>query len=277
LEPTTTGISDPVFGNDQSFYILALPLYEQIVGGMLTVVLFTIAVWAVANLASRQGWEEFSDQLRENGTFRLTSHVGSQHSTAYQTHQAVRAGGMFQGLALAALLCLLLGVSRLLDRYHLVINGHSKVVARASFADVHFWIPAYNIVIVGWLAAACILAAAAFSPPARTWLLLRRSRWIIPCAILAVLYVWALTIPAALVDVYVGPNQITLEQPFLVRSIAGTRQAYSLEGPRWRSASLPCQPSRSRARIWAATRLPSRTLGSGIGERSNRNCSRSKA
>jgi uncharacterized protein len=230
LGATTTGVSDPVFGNDLSFYMLALPLYEQIVGGMLTVVLLTIAVWAVANLASRQGWEEFSNQLRENATFRLTSRVSGQ-LTAYQSHQAIRAGWMFQGLALASLLCLLLGVSRLLDRYHLVINGHSKVVAGASFADVHFWIPAYNIVILGWLAAACILAVAAFSPRARTWLLLRRSRWIIPCAMFAVLYLGASTIPAALEDVYVGPNQITLEQRFLVRSIAGTRQAYNLEGP----------------------------------------------
>lgn len=231
LGATPTGVSDPVFGNDLSFYLLALPLYEQIVGGMLTVVLFTIAVWAVANLASHEGWEEFSNQFRENGTFRLTSHVSSQHLTTYQSHQAVRAGWMFQGLALAALLCLVLAVSRLLDRYHLVINGHSKVVAGASFADVHYWIPAYTVVILAWLAAACILAAAAFSPRIRTWLLVRRSRWIALCAVFAVLYLGASAVPAALEEVYVGPNQITFEQPFLVRSIAGTRQAYNLEGP----------------------------------------------
>ena len=28
-----------------------------------------------------------------------------------------------------------------------------------------------------------------------------------------------------------GPNQITLELPYLVRSISGTRTAYNLEGP----------------------------------------------
>jgi uncharacterized protein len=228
LGATPTGISDPVFGNDLSFYLLALPLYEQIVGGMIAVVLFTIAVWVVANLASRQGWEEFSNQLRESGASRLASH--GQHLTS-DWHQITSTGWMRQGLALAMLLCLLLGVSRLLDRYHLVINGHSKVVAGASFADVHFWIPAYNIVIVGWFAAACILAAAAVSPRVRTWLVLRRSRWIVPCTIFAVVYLGASAVPAALEEVYVGPNQITLEQPFLVRSIAGTRQAYNLEGP----------------------------------------------
>ena len=35
----------------------------------------------------------------------------------------------------------------------------------------------------------------------------------------------------AVEHLYVGPNQITLEQPYLVRSIAGTRQAYGLVGP----------------------------------------------
>jgi uncharacterized protein len=30
---------------------------------------------------------------------------------------------------------------------------------------------------------------------------------------------------------YVGPNQITLEQPYVLRSIAGTRNAYGLQGP----------------------------------------------
>jgi uncharacterized protein len=154
LGATPTGISDPVFGNDLSFYMLALPLYEQIIGGMITLLLFTIAVWGVANLASRGGWDQFSNQLRENGASRLRSHIDVHYLIPDRIHQTSRTGWMRQGLALAMLLCLLLGVSRLLDRYHLVINGHSKVVAGASFADVHFWIPAYNVVILGWLAAA---------------------------------------------------------------------------------------------------------------------------
>ena len=134
-------------------------------------------------------------------------------------------------MLLAMLLCLLLGVNRFLSLYHLVIDGHSKVVAGASYADVHFWIPSYSLVIACWFAAACILAIAAFTPRFRNWLLLRRSRWMIPCALFAVLYLGASAVPATLESLYVGPNQITLEQPYLLRSIAGTRQAYNLTGP----------------------------------------------
>ena len=41
----------------------------------------------------------------------------------------------------------------------------------------------------------------------------------------------SIPVPAGIEDLYVGPNQITLELPYLLRSIAGTRQAFNLEGP----------------------------------------------
>lgn len=229
LGSTPAGATDPVFGRDLSFYLLALPLYDRIISGLITVLVFTFALWAVASLASHRGWE-VSQLLGESGTRRLRGPVDGRHLTRDQASGAVWARQLRHGLALAMLLCLSLGVSRLLDRYHLVIDGHSKVVAGASYSDVHFWIPAYNVMIICWVAAACVLAAAAFAPAVRTWVQ-RRSHWIALSALFAILYIGALTIPAALEDLYVGPNQITLEQPYLVRSISGTRQAYNLEGP----------------------------------------------
>src|ERR1700693_4114974 len=123
------------------------------------------------------------------------------------------------------LLCLSAGASRFLGRYHLVIDGHSQVVAGASYADVHFWIPAYNLMVVCWSAAAVILLAAACATRIRIWLLMRPSHWLVPCALFAALYIAAATVPPAVERIYVGPNQITLEQPYLLRSIAGTREA----------------------------------------------------
>ena len=124
-----------------------------------------------------------------------------------------------------------MAASRLLARYHLVADGHSKVVAGASYADVNFWIPAYNVVVVCWLAAAVILMLAAFMSQFRAWLLIRPSHWLAPLAGLAIIYVGAFVVPAGIEDFYVGPNQITLELPYLLRSIAGTREAYNLAGP----------------------------------------------
>ena len=68
-------------------------------------------------------------------------------------------------------------------------------------------------------------------PGIRNWLLMRQSHWLAPLATLAVLFVGAYAVPTSIEDFYVGPNQITLELPYLLSSIAGTRQAYNLEGP----------------------------------------------
>ena len=136
-----------------------------------------------------------------------------------------------QGLVLATLLCITMGVSRFLGRYHLIIDGHSTVVAGGSFADVYFWIPAYDVIMACWFAAAFVLAMAAFMRRFLGWLLVRPSRWVLPCGLFAIVYFGAVIVPTAVEQVYVGPNQITLERTFLIRSIAGTRDAYNLDGP----------------------------------------------
>ena len=51
LGATATGTSDPVFGKDVSFYLLALPWYDDVVGIVMTVLVITIALWAVIGLS----------------------------------------------------------------------------------------------------------------------------------------------------------------------------------------------------------------------------------
>ena len=138
---------------------------------------------------------------------------------------------MRRGMVLVALVCLLLAVSRLLERYQLVVSGHSRVLAGASYGDINFWIPAYNVTIACWLALACLVAGAAVFSRVGIWLLSRPVRWLLPAGLFVLLYFGAYAVPAALEQFYVGPNQITLEQPYLVRSIKGTRQAFNIDDP----------------------------------------------
>jgi hypothetical protein len=51
LGAAPSGTRDPVFGKDLSFYLLALPWYEAVVGTLITVLLITIAVWGFCGLA----------------------------------------------------------------------------------------------------------------------------------------------------------------------------------------------------------------------------------
>ena len=67
LGATATGTSDPVFGNDISFYLLALPWYDDLVDIVMTVLVITIALWAVIGLGlyprSGRPWDHFADYL----------------------------------------------------------------------------------------------------------------------------------------------------------------------------------------------------------------------
>ena len=160
----------------------------------------------------------------------LTSHRSVAIPTSDQS-RAVWASWVRQGMVLGALWCITFGARQFLARYHLVVDGHSQVVAGASYADVNFWLPGYDVIIACLFAAASILGLAAAIPRFRAWLLMHRSHWLSPFAALALLVVAAFAVPTGIEDLYVGPNQITLELPYLLRSITGTRQAFNLEGP----------------------------------------------
>jgi len=232
LGATAAGTSDPVFGRDISFYLLALPWYVDLLGTVTTVLMITIVLWAAVGLwlypHRGRPWEHFGDYLRSHNTQFLRS-IGAVDADTRTHEEMIWERWIRQGLVLGALFCFVSGVSRFLDRYYLIVDGHSQVVAGGSFADVHFWIPAYNLVTVCWIAAAFILMAAACITRIRIWLLTRPSRWLVPCGLFAILYLAAAIVPTAIERLYVGPNQITLEQPYLLRSIAGTRRGYNLD------------------------------------------------
>jgi uncharacterized membrane protein (UPF0182 family) len=234
LGAAATGSTDPVFGKDISFYLLVLPWYDAVVRILITVLVMTAALWASIGLAfypsAGRPWDQPSYRLG-SGARRSLRVVDPGDAHTWTESELIWRGWLHQGVVLAALFCVAMGIARFLGRYHLIIDGHSRVVAGGSYADVSFWVPAYNVIIVSWFMGAFVLAVAASVPRLLAWLLERPSRWVLPCGIFAVIYLGAVIVPPAVEQVYVGPNQITLERPFLTRSIAGTRNAYNLDGP----------------------------------------------
>jgi uncharacterized membrane protein (UPF0182 family) len=186
LAASATGTSDPVFGKDISFYLLVLPWYDAVVSIVTTVLVITIALWALIGLAfypaSGRPWHQPAYRLRWSGRRSLrvidTIDAGSRAES-----ETIWRGWLRQGMALVALFCVAMGAARFLGRYHLVINGHSTVVAGGSYADIYFWVPAYDVIMVCWFAAAIILALAAAAPRLGNWLVMRPSRWVLPCGL----------------------------------------------------------------------------------------------
>src|SRR5271166_4607773 len=234
LGASPVGVTDPVFGKDLSFYLLALPWYDALVSLAITILVITLAFWALIGLAfypnSARPWNHPAYRLGW-GSSRSLRVIDAADADSWTQSEVAWNRWLRQGFVLGMLFCAVMGVGRFLGRYHLVIDGHSTVVAGGSYADVHFWVPAYDVIMVSWFAAAFILMMAACVPRLRAWLVLRPAHWVPLCGLFAALYVGAVIVPPAVEQVYVGPNQITLEQPFLTRSIAGTREAYNLDGP----------------------------------------------
>jgi uncharacterized membrane protein (UPF0182 family) len=234
LGATSSGVTEPVFDWDLSFYLLALPLYEGVTYLVLTILIITIA--ACASIAFLL-YPRAGQPWRYHSAFPapIDAHSSGQQGANDAPFAAVRRiaweGWIRQAMALGALFCLASAAARYFGRFHLVIGGHSAVVAGASFVDIHYWLPAYAVIMAGWVVAAIGLAAAACLPGLRRWLLAAPWHWAVLCGLFAVVYLGAAIIPTAVEQVYVGPNQITLEQPYLLRSIAGTRRAYGLDGP----------------------------------------------
>ena len=234
LGAAPTGVIDPVFGKDLSFYLLALPLYEKIVSLIGTLLIVTIFGWAVSSSITRLRPRPWGRRGPHLTVINEWTGQGQSPGGAPRLPPPRPAGGgawLPQGLALGALYCLDSGLARYLGRYRLIFEGHSTVVAGASWIDAHFWAPVYGVMVACWIAGAIGLAALAVAPRLRRWLFATPRRWAVAGAAPIVLFVAAATLPAVVERLYVGPNQITLEQPYVVRSIAGTRRAFGLAGP----------------------------------------------
>ena len=240
LGATPSGIADPVFGRDLSFYLLRLPVYEaaarpgddaarhhhrrlgrhrrRLLSAHAAAPAHAVGHPAPAPGRGRHG----RGPTRSRRSCRERSPPGRPPGTA-----GCRRGCCWARSSAWAARCCASSAAITWS-----IAGHSAVVAGASWIDVHVWLPAYAVIIAAWIAAALALAAAALSRPACA-----TGSWPGPgagrssAAVLLAVYLAAQIVPAAVERLYVGPNQITLEQPYLLRSIAGTRDAYGLQGP----------------------------------------------
>src|SRR5581483_9906887 len=100
-----------------------------------------------------------------------------------------------------------------LSRYEMVYNEHGTFMVGIDYVDQHIGLPLQWLVIFACIAAAVLV-----------WL----GRWI-PAASMALALVVAFIVPRAVSALYVRPNEISLERPYIERHIHATRSAYGLE------------------------------------------------
>ena len=191
-----TGIVDPEFGLDVSFYLFDLPLIQMVVTFASAVLLISL----IAGVATSYLYGGISFSGRD---------VRISKATRIQT------------AVVATLYLLVQGVSLWLDQYR-TLNDPQGLLTGAMYADVQAVIPGKQI-----LAAIAILVAILFLITAFT------GKWRLPvigtALFLASSLVLGVGYPWAIQRFQVVPDERSLETDYIERNIQATRDAYGIQ------------------------------------------------
>jgi uncharacterized membrane protein (UPF0182 family) len=199
LPAAATAWHDAVFQQPLSFYLFDLPFYLLLRSYVLAVVIFCILLYWVAARA----WQlrfRFPD-LREPreldaSFFRLEGGLESKF---------LRGAGVILLLAMA--------VRFYLGRYEMVYNEHGSFLVGMDYVDQKVGLPLQWLLVFGSIAAAVFV-----------WL----RRWLLAAA-MAITLIISFIVPSAVSALYVRPNEISLQRPYIEQHIHATRSAFGLE------------------------------------------------
>jgi uncharacterized protein len=191
LHYSATGVREPLFGQDVSFYLLTLPFLQSIAGWLLGLLFMTALLVGVL-----YAWRGETFDLRLSP--RAVAHLS----------------------VLVALLALVTAASTFLDRYSL-LSQHNGAVWGAGYTDVNARAPLAVIrAVLAVLLAVLLFANVALRRPAvivgaiATWVVV---------ALVAGIY------PALVQRVTVQPAELSQESPYISREIDFTRRAFRVD------------------------------------------------
>ena len=198
LPVEATAWRDSVFGLPLGFYLFDLPFYALLRGFVLVL---AVAAGVVYWLTAR-GWQlrDRIAELQKEGQLNI-SILGLRGALESRFLRGV-----------AAVFLLAFALRYFLGRYEMVWNDHGFMVG-VDYVDQQFALP------LQWLVIAACLAAAVFVSVGR-WKL---AAW------MALALVIRVAGPPAVRAVYVRPNEISLERPYIQKHIEATRSAFGLD------------------------------------------------
>ncbi|MFL6450600.1 MAG: UPF0182 family protein [Bryobacteraceae bacterium] len=191
---------DPIFNHSLPFYFFSLPFYETLLRVVLVGAVFSLIIYGLASNA-------------ENLSNRLSS-LGTPSTFDFER---ISVGEFFRSQfvrLVTAVFLLGLAVHYFLDRYNMLLDDHGTYLVGVDWVADHIALPLQWLLIVGSIVAAGLVFA-------------RRAKWAVALLLLLpVRYV----VPSLMTGVYVRPNELTLERPYIQHHIHATRSAYGLEG-----------------------------------------------
>jgi uncharacterized membrane protein (UPF0182 family) len=197
---------DPAFNQPLGFYFFDLPFYTMLIDFAAA---FTLA-GALAYYLAARGWQI----RREMPGFGRRSEI----DLSDLRHLGKLESGVLKGLTAAFLL--MLAAIFWLGRYDMLLTDHGQLLVGIDYVQQHVGLP-LQVAKAG----AAILAA--------LLVLAGRRKLAAACAVI-ILIDWIL--PPIVSGLYVRPNELNLETPFITRHIESTRAAYGIDR---RSHELP--------------------------------------
>jgi uncharacterized protein len=188
---------DPVFFRPLSFYLFDLPFYRVLHSYILAVsIAVALVYWLSARIVQLKEQLPYLHNSREIDLSVLKLDRGLESS--------------FLRIA-TTVFFISLAVSYFLDRYEMLTNDHSFMVG-IDYVDEKIRLPLL------WIAIAASLAA----PVA---VMLRKWIWLLT---LPLIMIFQAVLPKIVSAVYVRPNEIAIQQPYIERHIQATRSAFGL-------------------------------------------------
>lgn len=221
-----TAVVDPIFEMTTSFYFFSLPFFNAVLNLLLLLTGIALVasllavfvepdIWRI--LRQPNGWQRFS--------WNQDAISGYIDPTLYNT--------LFRT---AGILLFLFAAGKYLDRYEMLFSG-SGVVYGPGWTDVNVRLPMIWLVLGFFVMMGLILLIAPLRSRFRYWLG-RRFRFVggnpgtfllVVMALLAAVWFVALgVIPGLFQNFKVNPNEITLEQPYIINNIQFTREGFNL-------------------------------------------------
>ena len=189
---------DQVFSRPLSFYLFDLPFYSEVVWFVIVLaILCALILWATA-----RGW-----QLWMSG--------GGLRAFDRGARTLLLPGASRSGFVRIIVALLLLGLAALffLGNYDLLFNSHAFMTG-ADYVDAKVTLP------LRWLLIVAVLAAL---PLAWT------SRYKKAAVLVLTFFILQLVLPIIVSAVYVRPNEISIERPYIERHIQATTAAFGLD------------------------------------------------
>jgi uncharacterized membrane protein (UPF0182 family) len=191
---------DPIFGKPLHFYLFNLPFLNMLVSVLVAASIISLLIYWVAAHAERIG-----KQLP--GRFSAES--------GFQFEPFAFREAFESGFARLAVVVLLAGVTAKLffARYGLLTEDHGQYLVGVDWVADHIVLPLQWLFMAGCVAGAALVAV-------------KKPRWALFVLVLLPIR-WFL--PSLVASLYVRPNELALEKPYIQHHIDATRSAYGLK------------------------------------------------